>query len=41
MAGAPDQDFVAVVEPGAQHFLETHDARGAVGIQYVHVHREA
>jgi hypothetical protein len=41
MIGAPYQHLVAVVEPGAEHFAQAHDAWGAGCIQDVHVHGEA
>ena len=41
VVAAADQHFVAVIEPGAQHVAQAHDARRAVGAQHVHVQREA
>ena len=39
--GAALQHHVAVVEEGLQHFLEVHHARRVVGVEHVHVEREA
>ena len=39
--GAPLQHLMPMIQPGAQHFLQAHDARRAIGIQHIHVQRKA